>query len=44
MEKTVIVVVNRLVLHPVYKKYMRKKTKVKAMMKRMNVISETKFC
>ena len=30
MEKTVIVMVNRLVLHPVYKKYIRKKKKVKA--------------
>ena len=30
MDKTVVVMVNRLVLHPVYKKYIRKKTKVKA--------------
>ncbi len=30
MDKTVTVMVNRLVLHPVYKKYIRKKTKVKA--------------
>ncbi|NWG03677.1 MAG: 30S ribosomal protein S17 [Syntrophaceae bacterium] len=30
MDKTIIVMVNRLVLHPVYKKYIRKKTKVKA--------------
>jgi small subunit ribosomal protein S17 len=30
MEKTVVVAVNRLVLHPVYKKYIRKRTKVKA--------------
>jgi len=30
MDKTVIVVVNRLVLQPVYKKYIRKRTKVKA--------------
>ncbi len=30
MEKTVVVMVNRLVLHPAYKKYMRKKTKVMA--------------
>ncbi len=30
MDKTVVVVVNRLVLHPVYKKYVRKRTKVKA--------------
>jgi small subunit ribosomal protein S17 len=30
MEKTVMVMVNRLVLHPVYKKYIRKRTKVKA--------------
>jgi small subunit ribosomal protein S17 len=30
MDKTVIVMVNRLVLHPVYKKYIRKRTKVKA--------------
>jgi small subunit ribosomal protein S17 len=30
MDKTVIVSVNRLVLHPVYKKYIRKKKKVKA--------------
>ena len=30
MEKTVVVVVNRLVLHPVYKKYIRKRTQVKA--------------
>jgi small subunit ribosomal protein S17 len=30
MNKTVIVMVNRLVLHPVYKKYIRKKKKVKA--------------
>ena len=30
MDKTVIVAVNRLVLHPVYKKYIRKKKKVKA--------------
>jgi small subunit ribosomal protein S17 len=30
MEKTVVVVVNRLVLHPDYKKYVRKRTKVMA--------------
>jgi len=30
MDKTIIVIVNRLVLHPVYKKYIRKRTKVKA--------------
>ncbi len=30
MDKTVIVLVNRLVLQPVYKKYIRKKSKVKA--------------
>ncbi|MBM4349049.1 MAG: 30S ribosomal protein S17 [Deltaproteobacteria bacterium] len=30
MDKTVVVMVNRLVLHPVYKKYIRKRTKVKA--------------
>lgn len=30
MDKTVIVSVNRLVLHPVYKKYIRKRKKVKA--------------
>jgi small subunit ribosomal protein S17 len=30
MEKTVVVSVNRLVLHPDYKKYIRKRTKVKA--------------
>jgi len=30
MEKTVIVMVNRLVLHPIYKKYIRKRKKVKA--------------
>jgi small subunit ribosomal protein S17 len=30
MDKTVIVMVNRLVLHPVYKKYIRKRKKVKA--------------
>jgi small subunit ribosomal protein S17 len=30
MDKTVTVMVNRLVLHPVYKKYIRKKKKVKA--------------
>jgi len=30
MDKTVIVVVNRLVLQPVYRKYIRKRTKVKA--------------
>lgn len=30
MEKTVVVKVNRLVLHPVYKKYIRKRTVVKA--------------
>lgn len=30
MEKTVIVLVNHLVLDPVYKKYIRKRTKVKA--------------
>jgi len=30
MEKTVIVMVNRLVLHPVYKKYVRKRKKFKA--------------
>jgi small subunit ribosomal protein S17 len=29
MEKTVIVMVNRLVLHPVYKKYVRKRKKIK---------------
>ena len=30
MDKTVVVMVNRLVRHPVYKKYIRKRTKVKA--------------
>ena len=30
MDKTVVVIVNRLVLHPVYKRYIRKKKKVKA--------------
>lgn len=30
MDKTIIVMVNRLVRHPVYKKYIRKRTKVKA--------------
>ncbi len=30
MDKTVAVIVNRLVLHPVYKKYIRKKKRVKA--------------
>jgi small subunit ribosomal protein S17 len=30
MDKTLIVMVNRLVLHPVYKKYIRKRKKVKA--------------
>jgi small subunit ribosomal protein S17 len=30
MDKTVIVMVDRQVLHPVYKKYIRKRTKVKA--------------
>jgi small subunit ribosomal protein S17 len=30
MDKTVVVIFNRLVLHPVYKKYIRKKKKVKA--------------
>jgi len=30
MDKTVIVSVNRLVLHPVYKKYVRRRKKVKA--------------
>ncbi|OGP70758.1 MAG: 30S ribosomal protein S17 [Deltaproteobacteria bacterium RBG_16_50_11] len=30
MDKTVVVMVNRLVLHPIYKKYIRKRKKVKA--------------
>jgi small subunit ribosomal protein S17 len=30
MDKTVVVAVNRLVLHPVYKKYIRKNKKLKA--------------
>jgi len=30
MDKTIVVRVNRLVRHPVYKKYIRKRTKVKA--------------
>lgn len=30
MDKTIVVMVNRLVLHPTYKKYVRKRTKVKA--------------
>jgi small subunit ribosomal protein S17 len=30
MDKTVVVMVNRLVLHPIYKKYVRKRKKVKA--------------
>jgi small subunit ribosomal protein S17 len=30
MDKTVVVMVNRLVLQPVYKKYIRKRTQVKA--------------
>jgi small subunit ribosomal protein S17 len=30
MDKTVVVMVNRLVAHPVYKKYIRKRKKVKA--------------
>jgi small subunit ribosomal protein S17 len=29
MDKTVVVMVNRLVIHPVYKKYVRRRTKVK---------------
>ena len=30
MDKTVMVMLNRLVLHPMYKKYVRKRKKVKA--------------
>ncbi|MCJ7640598.1 MAG: 30S ribosomal protein S17 [Desulfobacterales bacterium] len=30
MDKTAVVMVNRLVLHPIYKKYIRKRKKVKA--------------
>ncbi len=30
MDKTIVVRVNRLVLHPTYSKYIRKRTKVKA--------------
>ncbi len=30
MDKTIVVMVNRLVRHPVYQKYIRKRTKVKA--------------
>jgi small subunit ribosomal protein S17 len=30
MDKTIVVMVNRLVRHPVYKKYIRKRTRVKA--------------
>ena len=30
MDKTIVVMVNRLVRHPVYKKFIRKRTKVKA--------------
>jgi small subunit ribosomal protein S17 len=30
MDKTVVVMLNRLVLHPVYKKYVRKRKRVKA--------------
>jgi small subunit ribosomal protein S17 len=30
MDKTIVVMVNRLIRHPVYKKYVRKRTKVKA--------------
>jgi small subunit ribosomal protein S17 len=30
MDKTIVVMVNRLVLHPVYSKYIRKRTRVKA--------------
>ncbi len=30
MDKTIVVAVNRMVLHPTYKKYIRKKKKVKA--------------
>jgi len=30
MDKTIVVMVNRLIRHPVYKKYIRKRTKVKA--------------
>lgn len=30
MDKTVVVMVNRIVLHPKYKKYIKKRTKVKA--------------
>ncbi len=30
MEKTIVVMVNRLVLHPVFKKYVRKKKRVMA--------------
>jgi small subunit ribosomal protein S17 len=30
MDKTVVVMVNRIVLHPTYKKYIKKRTKVKA--------------
>jgi small subunit ribosomal protein S17 len=30
MDKTIVVMVNRLIRHPVYKKYIRKRTRVKA--------------
>ena len=30
MDKTIVVMVNRLIRHPVYKKYIRKRTKIKA--------------
>ena len=44
MDKTVIVMVHRLVLHPVYKKYIKKNKKLKAHDERINVISAIRSC
>jgi small subunit ribosomal protein S17 len=44
MDKTVVVVFNRLVLHPDYKKYVRRRTKIVAHDDKNNVTLETKSC
>jgi small subunit ribosomal protein S17 len=44
MEKTVVVSVERTVMHLRYKKYLRRRTKVKALMKQSEPCGAAAFC
>jgi len=41
MDKTITVLVERSVAHPIYKKYVKRSTKLHVMMKKMNAILVT---